>query len=315
MAEITPFARPPGDDTANDKGPRLQVLIADDESETAQFIAQMVQRMGHDSVTVGNGRDALDILQRRGLSIDVIFLDRIMPFMDGRGVLAFIAQDPALRRIPVIMPSGPDDEKDDGVFYVLHKPYDALILQSVLAAALRHAAMARRLARKLSAAQTGFDLLSSAKFKFRTLAEAESLAGFIARCFPAPDVVVTGLSELMINAIEHGNLGIGAEEKESLLGAGRWLAEVEKRLADPAYRDRYAEIAVTRRDGGIYAVITDQGAGFAWENYIRIDPARAEKPCGRGIAHAATICFDMLRYDHIGNKAVAFVRGDRPLDW
>lgn len=322
MSNVKTFRQPArAGKTANDTAEKMTILVAEDDSESLSFIAAAVERTGHIPLKAGNGKEALELLRTHGGQIDVIFLDRIMPYMDGIGVLRFIAQDPVLRQIPVILQGGADDEetaKEDmpmALFYMLSKPYDATILQAILTAAARQAQKARRLARRMSHHQTGFDLLSSAKFSFRTLEEAENLACFIANCFPEPEHVVTGLAELMINAIEHGNLRIGEQEKQDLLRSGSWQAEIEKRLADPAYAHLHAEIALTRRDGGIYVVITDQGDGFEWQNYIKIAPERASQACGRGIAHAATICFDTLRYDQIGNKAIAFVQEHKPLRW
>jgi CheY-like chemotaxis protein len=307
--------------TANDTAEIMRILAADDDSDSLRVIAATIQKMGHVPVTAGNGKEVLEILRNQGPQIDVILLDRIMPYLDGSGVLKFISHDPALRHIPVIMQSGDGERRAgepealDGVFYSLPKPYDTGMLQSVLAAAVSQSQKSRRLNRKMAHHQVGFNLMTTAKFSFRTLEEAENLACFIANCFPEPEHVVTGLAELMINAIEHGNLRIGEKEKEELLRGGIWQQEIERRLADPAYAGLHAEIALTRRDGGIYVVITDQGEGFEWQNYIKIDPERATRPNGRGIAHAATICFDALRYDHIGNKAIAFVHEQNPLTW
>ncbi len=322
MSNIKTFRQPArGGKTANDTAETMRILVADDDSDSLRFITEAVQRIGHTPVSAGNGKEAMEILRAHGGQIDVIFLDRIMPYMDGAAVLQFIAHDPVLRQIPVILQSGAGEEAPGGaappagLFYTLAKPYEVTMLQSVLAAAARQAQKSRRLARRLGHHQTGFDLISSAKFSFRTLDEAENLACFISNCFPEPGHVVTGLAELMINAIEHGNLRIGEREKQELLKSNSWQAEIEKRLADPAYALLRAEIAITRRDGGIYVVITDQGEGFEWQNYIKISPERSTHACGRGIAHAATVCFDTLRYDHIGNKAIAFVQEQRPLHW
>lgn len=306
---------------ANDTTEKMRILVAEDDSESLRFIAEAVERIGHLPLTAGNGKEAMEILRTQGPQIDVVFLDRIMPYMDGPAVLRFMAQDPVLRQIPVILQTGTDEggrgggAPSAGLFYTLAKPYDATELQAILAAAARQAQKTKRLARKMSHHQAGFDLLASAKFSFRTLDEAENLACFIANCFPEPEHVVTGIAELMVNAIEHGNLRIGEKEKEELVRRNAWQAEVEKRLADPAYAQLRAEIALTRRDGGIYVVISDQGEGFEWQNYIRIDPDRAAQASGRGIAHAATVCFDTLRYDHVGNRAIAFVQERRPLRW
>lgn len=306
---------------ANDADEKMRILVADDDQKTLQAVTEAVRRIGHVPVSAGNGKEALEILRTHGPQIDVIFLDHIMPYVDGPGVLRAIMQDPVLRDIPVILQQG-EGERDktgaappEGVFYLLEKPYENLNLQLVLNAAARQAQQNKRLGRRLSHHRRGFDALTSAKFRFRTLEEAEGLACFIANCFPEPAHVVTGLAELMINAIEHGNLRIGEQEKAELLKAGTWQREIEKRLADPAYASLYAEVALTRRDGGIYIVITDQGEGFEWQNYIKIDPERAARPNGRGIAHAATACFDTLRYDHIGNKVIGFVHDRQPLQW
>lgn len=322
MGNVRPFNTPKAAGKgANDMAEKMRILVAEDDGESLRFIAQAVERIGHIPVTAGNGKEAMEILRTQGAQIDVIFLDRIMPYVDGAGVLRYMAHDPVLRQIPVILQSGADekisqgDEFPMGIFYTLAKPYEVTELQGILTAAARQAQKSKRLARKMSHHQVGFDLLSSAKFSFRTLEEAENLACFIANCFPEPDHVVTGLAELMVNAIEHGNLRMGEKEKEELVRRNAWQAEIEKRLADPAYADLRAEIAVTRRDGGIYVVISDQGEGFEWQNYIRINPERASHASGRGIAHAATVCFDTLRYDHIGNRAIAFVQERRPLRW
>lgn len=302
---------------ANDSNEKMTILVADDDSETLDVVVRTIEELGHIALKAGNGKEVIEFFHLQGPRVDAVFLDRIMPYMDGPAVSRFMAHDPVLRLLPVIMQNNDNDpvENDANIFYQLRKPYDMALLRAVLSAAIRQAQKNRRLQRRMSHYRAGFGLTHTAKFRFRTLAQAEDLACFIANFFPDPEHVVTGLAELMINAIEHGNLRIGEKEKEDLIRSGRWKEEVAKRLADPACKDLYAEIAMTRRDGGIYVVITDQGEGFAWQNYVRITPEQAARISGRGIAHAATVCFDALRYDAVGNKAIGFVREDRPLSW
>ena len=75
--------------------------------------------------------------------------------------------------------------------------------------------------------------MRQARFHFRTLEEAANLAYKIAACFPEPQKAAFGLNELMHNAVEHGNLGIGYDEKANLLRSGSWREEVERRLNFP----------------------------------------------------------------------------------
>ncbi|HEY8189209.1 MAG TPA: response regulator, partial [Micavibrio sp.] len=109
---------------------------------------------------------------------------------------------------------------------------------------------------------SSFQMMKSLQFEFRTIDEAERLASFLANFFPEPERVIQGLAELMFNAIEHGNLGIGYETKVDLCRRGNWHNEIQQRLESPGYYDRVAEVALSRKDGGIYVVITDQGEGF-----------------------------------------------------
>ena len=50
---------------------------------------------------------------------------------------------------------------------------------------------------------------------------------------PDPEAVIIGLTELLVNAVEHGNLGITYEDKTALNAAGTWDTEVRRRLALP----------------------------------------------------------------------------------
>ena len=75
---------------------------------------------------------------------------------------------------------------------------------------------------------------------FRTLDSARDIATVLANAFPQPKRVVIGLTELLVNAVEHGNLGITYEEKSRLREAEKWESEVDARLADPANAGKHA---------------------------------------------------------------------------
>ncbi len=159
------------------------------------------------------------------------------------------------------------------------------------------------------------DFMVSATYQFRTMEDAHSLSLYLANCFPEPERVVNGLTELMFNAVEHGNLGIGYEMKAQLSKQNMLAIEVEQRLQSPVLGERVAEVVVTRKDGGIYVVITDQGDGFDWKDHLKINPSRAGKTSGRGIAMANSISFDKLTYNDKGNTAVAFVAERSGFEW
>jgi hypothetical protein len=99
-------------------------------------------------------------------------------------------------------------------------------------------------------------------FTFRTLAEAKDLASHIASFFPDPPAAAYGLLELMVNAVEHGNLGITYQEKSLLLSQGLWQQEVERRLALPENQDKYAQLTFSELDNIFRINIKDQGPGL-----------------------------------------------------
>ena len=60
-------------------------------------------------------------------------------------------------------------------------------------------------------------LLQFGEFAFKTVAQAYDLAALISRACPKQEQQLNGLAELMVNAVEHGNLGISYQEKGQLL--------------------------------------------------------------------------------------------------
>lgn len=204
---------------------------------------------------------------------------------------------------------------DAGVFYYLAKPVNEDVLKSVLLAATREAKQNRDLNTELTRHQSSFGLIDTCKFRFRTLEHAESLAAFMAHCFPEPQRTLPGLAELLLNAIEHGTYDIGYERKTDLIESGTLRAEIQRRQGLPEYQDRWIEAIVTHKDNGIYAIITDQGNGFNWKRYLTIEPARAKDNHGRGIAQANALSFDKLTFNDKGNQAIGFVSKTPQLEW
>jgi anti-sigma regulatory factor (Ser/Thr protein kinase) len=145
-------------------------------------------------------------------------------------------------------------------------------------------------------------------FEFRTPEEATDLGGFLAKACPDPERVVIGLSELLINAVEHGNLEISYEEKSDLMRAGRWSEEVRRRLEVERFAGRVATARFERDEGRMRIIICDQGPGFDPSPYLQIDPGRVFDSHGRGIAIANLLSFDEIRYRNGGREVEAMVR-------
>lgn len=299
----------------------IQVLAVEDDLLSMTFLESQITELGHSILKAQDGQEALYVLEKHQGDIDVVLMDREMPIMNGLDAVKRIKNNPSLRNIPIVMVTSADtiDEMkqglDAGVFYYLTKPVDEDMLRSVLSAAVREAKQSRTLSQELRKHRTSFDLIDTAKFKFQTLAEAESLSAFIANCFPDPERVLPGLGELLINAIEHGNLGIGYHQKTELIESRIWRSELERLQQLPQHKNKFATATVTDKDKGTYVVVEDEGDGFNWQDFMQIDPSRAGHNHGRGIAQANSISFDKITYNETGNQVVAFVGQGKSLEW
>jgi anti-sigma regulatory factor (Ser/Thr protein kinase) len=147
-------------------------------------------------------------------------------------------------------------------------------------------------------------------YEVRTLEEARDVATRLADAHPDPDRVVIGLTELLVNAVEHGNLGIAYQEKASLLDSGAFDAEIARRLALPPLAARRVKVTFFRDASTVTTRIEDEGEGFDWRPYLDVDPERALDSNGHGIAIARGMSFDEVTFHGRGNVVVALVRLD-----
>jgi anti-sigma regulatory factor (Ser/Thr protein kinase) len=117
----------------------------------------------------------------------------------------------------------------------------------------------------------------------QTHAEAWRAATAAAQPCARAWLVACTLQELLANAIEHGNLGIGAQTKQQLLASGEWAAELQRRQASAAQQGRRVALRRWREADGWCFEICDEGDGFAWQALEAVAPLQAAlNSTGRG---------------------------------
>lgn len=133
------------------------------------------------------------------------------------------------------------------------------------------------------------------------------LSQAIAHYFPKPEQFITGIYELLLNAFEHGNLGIGFETKSELVRHGKWKEEIARRLALPEHSEKAVEIDLTYDEKECRLVIADQGEGFPWQKYLNgnIDNGQSN---GRGLWIALNSKFDQVKFNSVGNEVTCVVQ-------
>jgi CheY-like chemotaxis protein len=286
---------------------RASLLVVDDEELNREIIAEYLCDQPWELTMVEGGAAAWALLEA-GASFDAVVLDRMMPGMDGMEVLRRLQQDARLRTVPVVMQTAAasHDQVAEGLqlgaYYYLTKPYHRDALVAVVRSALAMSAQRHELAQRIDEYRGVMGLIEQGAFQLRTLAEARALAAALGSACADPDAASLGLLELLVNAIEHGNLGITFEEKAALLGAGRWEAEVAARQARPEHAGKAVHVVCSRVGPELVITITDEGSGFDWQRFLMLDESRAFHPNGRGISLAREVAFATLEYLGRGNE-------------
>ncbi|HJW25728.1 MAG TPA: response regulator [Rhodocyclaceae bacterium] len=293
--------------------PQERVLVVDDEQLNLLIIEEFLEQEAVDLDLQADPLAAWRKLQTADSDYSLVVLDRMMPGLDGLELLRRMKQEPRFVDVPVIMQtaaSSPDQVREGleaGAYYYLTKPYEPAALISIVRAALDDRRVRLQLRHRVARLEEAQKFLNAVEYRFVTLDEIAKLVPVLAALCPHPDTVAPGLSDLMLNAVEHGNLGVTYKEKALLKWEGDWEGEIERRLALPQFRDRFATVRCERLPDRVVFTITDQGEGFDWNKYLTFDPERAFDPNGRGIAMARMMSFSSLDYQGRGNVVVATV--------
>lgn len=290
------------------------LLVVEDEPISLDVLVETLHDNHYDTIAATTGADAWAKIEAYGTRLDGILLDRLLPDMDSLSLLVKLKSDRTLTHVPVIMQTSLSSEEDvadglkAGAYYYLTKPFPPATLLAIVRSAVKDRREYLELQRSLQQTHGVLKNLRHAEFWFSSQDEARDLATLTAHVAPEPERVVLGLTELMLNAVEHGNLGIAYEEKSALIASNALESEVERRLNLPEFAARRARLKIDRDQSIVQFAIVDEGKGFDWQPYMEMSPARAFDTHGRGIAMSKLLSFDRLEYRGTGNEVVGLIR-------
>ena len=104
------------------------ILIVDDEERNLKLMGAMLENSGYTFETARNGIEAIE--KARNIMPDLVYLDIMMPVMDGFEVCKIFKSDRSLRNIPIVMVTAISDKDtrlkalDMGASDFLTKPID-----------------------------------------------------------------------------------------------------------------------------------------------------------------------------------------------
>ncbi len=296
--------------------PRRTILAVDDDEVNLTILAKTAEDAGYNVRPFLSSEAAWTYLVKHPKEIDIAVLDKMMPGVSGLELMVCIKRNPTLKYIPVILQTGDvglsqmREGLESGAYYYLTKPFHPEIFTAILKAAESECMLREELLAQEGLGRSKFlGMLQEGEFSLRSIADARLLAVTLAQASPVPDLTARGLSELLFNAIEHGNLEIGGKKKAECLMNNTWRQELGARLSDARLQGRKVKVQTHREHSALCIVITDQGKGFNWQDYMQPGAStKLNQPSGRGIA-IANLVLSRLRYNSEGNE-VSFAIGE-----
>lgn len=295
---------------ADDK--RWNLLVIDDNPTEVHYLHDLLDK-SYEVIVTHNGEEGFKLLINDPEYYSAIILGKNIEHISGIRLLHRINSSSNIKTIPVIMEAsaGSLEEMEAciraGARYYIPLPIDQKIMPEIIATAIRD--QSRYISAEKSVLETkpiGNTLLR-AEFCLKTLEESQLVANLIAGECPNPRLAAVGITEMLINAIEHGNLCISYAEKTKLHENEAWLSEISRRMSLPEYKDRTVTVKFEKTASHINIRITDQGDGFNWREYQTLDTKRVFDNHGRGIVMARSLAFESLIYHGTGNDVECII--------
>jgi len=115
---------------------RFMVLVIDDDRDSSEALADFLAFKGYVVQCVNNANDAFVFVDNTHDRPALIFLDLVMPVLDGWGFLAERVKYPLLADVPVVVLSACSDvvqkAKEAGAVAVMRKPVEPQSLLQVI---------------------------------------------------------------------------------------------------------------------------------------------------------------------------------------
>lgn len=309
---------------------RPGILIVNDDVSHPNVLERTLQEDNYTIHSVRSGKEALEAASSD--NPDLVILDVSMPEQDGLELCRSLKSNAETEDIVVIFLSSVTevDVKTKGfrlgaVDYIL-KPVDPSELRARVHAHLRLKERLDELRRQYQDLRQEFERGPAGKVdpdavdQSCVLRESKSITFTtdVARVQGVVNQLLVGVSgrlgkklrndlalgihEMVLNAVEHGNLGITSEAKSEALENQTYHDLLESRLAVPELSSRSVTISYTFDGETVCYAIRDEGTGFDWQRFLeRDEPEDLLASNGRGILISRYI-FDRITYNDAGNE-------------
>jgi DNA-binding response OmpR family regulator len=296
------------DDLAT-KQRRTRILLVDDEPLVREELGALLADEGYEVITAGDGEEGISLFRKE--APDLVITDVRMPRRDGLSLAMIIKQEDPSVPVTVITGHGTEamaiEALRAGVTDFIKKP---VRLDDLIAALSRMEAA--RVPASLGAGELPAAVeLVSHLWTYRLKNDREAIPPFVDGLLRRSTVgldrmqaleLSLALRELVLNAVEHGNLELTYEEKTRALENGTLDALLAERAAKQPYCDRTVMVLVERHERRLSITVRDQGRGFDWKKLPDPnDPMNLLAAHGRGVL-LARLSVDALHYSEKGDE-------------
>ncbi len=285
---------------------RNRVVIVDDEVEVCATLARIIKHENLLPDAYADSRAALAALQEHHDDVMLVIIDIRMPGLSGLEFMRQAAAD--CPDTPFIVTSGDGTKRDivqalkQGALDYFEKPFSVKEISTSIRKVrqladenLKTLHVYRNLVEKRLLFKIGNDVALVQPLVDGLAAEIKISCRIPRSQLPGMRM---GLYELIVNAIEHGNLELDSELKHRR----NYLEILKRRASEPLLCDRRVTIEVIVVADTFTCIIEDQGPGFDWHSLPDpTDPENLFKPHGRGVIMAGNF-FDEFFYNESGNR-------------
>jgi YesN/AraC family two-component response regulator len=284
------------------------ILIIDDENQVRDVINITLTENGYKAYEAENGKKGVELFMNR--NPDIVITDVNMPEMSGIEVTKKIKELKADTDVVIMTGFGTEelvvDALRSGASNYIKKPIDLKELLSILDNIILKRENRKR-----------FEVLKDIVVKESKILilgnNISNLWGTVNQAlFNVPNSLSEGsleglklgLYEILLNAIEHGNLGITYDEKKEALNRNIYNEVIDKRLREANKQGKVVNVQCNYSTEELTIEITDQGEGFNYDILpLLTDPDTILSAHGRGII-LASLYYDNIEYKKPGNRVI-----------
>ena len=282
-----------------------KILIVDDQQVLRTLLVKFMKKAGLEPIEAEDGKKAIELYQATRPA--VVLSDIMMPRMDGLTLLNEIKKIDSSAVVILMTGYGNEDillkALRGGAANYFKKPFNFHEIVEVVKHLIKHQSeidITKVYSPFLVEESKRFVLTAGDADIFPIINQIAMHLHNIATESETVNVKV-GLEEMLKNAVEHGNLGITQEEKNSAIEDGTFGDLLKSRLEDADRAKKEITVIANVTPDRFQVSIKDEGEGFDWRSLPELHPESLLQYSGRGI-FLTRIYFDKVEYNDRGNQ-------------